>query len=120
MALAILLLAEAELVLAVALVGYDGLGAAPLQLSAQFGAVVCLVAQQPVGRSYLLDKFCASGAIMRLTTCEKDAQKTAFSIADCMDFCVAAAARPTDRLILLPPFPPEAERCALIWVESII
>src|SRR5580658_2722581 len=37
-----------------------------------------------------------------------------------MDFCIAAAARAADSLFLLPLFAPEAERCALMCVESII
>jgi hypothetical protein len=36
-----------------------------------------------------------------------------------VDFRGASAARPTDRLFVLPPFPPLAERWALIEVESI-
>src|ERR1700722_16837874 len=37
-----------------------------------------------------------------------------------MDLRVASASRAADRLILLPPFPPAAERWAFTWVESII
>jgi len=36
-----------------------------------------------------------------------------------MDFRGASTARAADRLFVLPPFPPLAERCALIEVESI-
>ena len=57
---------------------------------------------------------------MRLSAGQHYRRKTAFSIADCVDFRVSSAARPTNRLILLPPFPPEAERFAFTWVESII
>jgi hypothetical protein len=36
-----------------------------------------------------------------------------------MDFRGTSTARAADRLFVLPPFPPLAERCALIEVESI-
>jgi hypothetical protein len=47
-------------------------------------------------------------------------EKVAFSICDRVDLRIAPGARAPDRLILLPPFPPAAERCAFTWVESII
>jgi hypothetical protein len=43
----------------------------------------------------------------------------AVRIAQRVDFRGASAARTANRLFLLPPFPPLAERCALIDVESI-
>lgn len=36
-----------------------------------------------------------------------------------MDFGRPAAARAVDGLLIVPPFPPAAERCALMWVLSI-
>ena len=57
---------------------------------------------------------------MRLATGQEDGKKTALSISNCMDLRIASASRPTNRLTMLPPFPPDAERCALICVESII
>ena len=44
---------------------------------------------------------------MRLTACQQEVQKTAFRVADCVDFNVASAARAPDCLILLPPFRPK-------------
>ncbi len=41
---------------------------------------------------------------MRLAAGQQYSQKTAFSIADCVDFRVSSATRAPDRLILLPPF----------------
>ena len=40
---------------------------------------------------------------MRLTTRQGEGKKTSFSICNCMDFRIAPASRPTNRLILLPP-----------------
>ena len=57
---------------------------------------------------------------MRLAAGQKDGKKTALSICDCVDFRIAPASRATNRLLLLPLFAPEAERCALMCVESII
>ena len=57
---------------------------------------------------------------MGLAAGQEDGKKTAFSICDCVDFCVAPAARASNRLALFPLFPPDAERCALMCVESII
>ena len=57
---------------------------------------------------------------MRFAAGQEDGEKTAPSICACMDLCVAPASRAANRLLLLPPFPPAAERCALTCVESII
>ena len=113
MPLTILLLAEPELTFAIAFVGYDSFRAAPTQAVSQGGAVVGFVAQHPSRWLYLLDQVLGRGTIVRLAAGEQNAQKTAFSIADCMDLRVASATRTADCLILLPPFPPEAERWAL-------
>ena len=57
---------------------------------------------------------------MRFAAGQEDSEKTAPSICECMDLRVAPASRAANRLLLLPPFPPAAERCALTGVESII
>ena len=77
-------------------VGNDGLGSAILQPLTQLGTVVGLVADQ------------------------EDGEKTAPSICECVDLCVAPASRAANRLLLLLPFPPAAERCGLTCAESII
>jgi hypothetical protein len=43
-----------------------------------------------------------------------------FSTGDCVTFRIAPASRTTNRPLLFPLFAPDAERGALIWVESII
>ena len=57
---------------------------------------------------------------MSFATRQQEGKKTAFSICDCVDFRVAPAARASNRLALFPLFAPDAERCALMWVLSII
>ena len=48
-------------------------------------------------------------------------RRVTFSICECcVDLRVAPSARAANSLLLLPPFPPDAERCALTCVESII
>jgi hypothetical protein len=57
---------------------------------------------------------------MRFAAGQEDGEKTAPSICECRDLRVAPASCAANRLLLLPPFPPAAERCALTCVESII
>ena len=103
-------LVEAEGLLPSGGVGDDGLGAAILQPPAKLGAVVRFVPEQPLGRFGATDEPRGRRAVVGLTAGQQEGKKTAFSICDCMDFRVAPAARAANRLFLLPPFPPEAER----------
>src|SRR6516164_7385045 len=65
-------------------------------------------------------KKCRCGAdIGVLTGSEMKCAGPAIRIAQRVNFRGASAARAADRLFVLPPFPPLAERCALIEVESI-
>jgi hypothetical protein len=50
----------------------------------------------------------------------KMAMRRPFSICECVNLRVAPSSRTANSLLLLPPFPPAAERCALTCVESII
>jgi hypothetical protein len=111
---------EAEGLLAIGLVWNDGPGAALVEPLAQIGAVVSPVAEKLACRPRAADQALCGRAIMRLSAGQKDGKKAAFSICDCVDFRVAPAARAANGLLVLPLFAPDAERCALIWVESII
>jgi hypothetical protein len=111
---------EAEGLFAVRSIGHDGFGAACLQPQPKFFAVVSFVAEQLLGDPGAADETLGWRTIMRLAAGQKDGKKTAFSICDCMDFRIAPAARAADRLLKLPLFAPDAERCALTCVESII
>jgi hypothetical protein len=57
---------------------------------------------------------------MRFAAGQENGDQTAPSICECVDLRVSPAARAANSLLLLPPFPPDAERCALTCVESII
>jgi hypothetical protein len=120
MPLSVGFLVEAERLLAVRLVGNDGLGAAIFQPLSQRRAVISLVAEKLRGGFDATDQALGRWTIVRLAAGQQEAKKTAFSICECVDLRVAPSARAANRLFLLPPFPPEAERCALMCVESII
>ena len=59
------------------------------------------------------------GHIGDLSAGEQEGDGAAVAIGQRVDFGGAAAARTTDGLFSLPPFPPEAERCAFTAEESI-
>ena len=111
---------EAERLLSIAFVGNDRVGATVVQPQAQLGAVVGLVADQALRQLASANEPLGNWAVVRLATGQEDGEKAALSICECMDLCVAPASRATNSLLLLPPFPPDAERCALTCVESII
>jgi len=67
-----------------------------------------------------VDQTLRDRTIVRLTASQKDSEKPSFSICECVYLRVAPSARAANSLLLLPPFPPAAERCALTCVESII
>lgn len=58
-------------------------------------------------------------AVGDLAAREDEGERPAVRIGQRVDFRRASAARATDGLIFLPPFPPEAERCAFTAEESI-
>ncbi len=91
-----------------------------LILLAQFGAIVSLVAEHPFRRPHSADQALRDRAIMRFASGQQDGEKAPFSICECVNLRVAPSARAANSLLLLPPFPPAAERCAFTCVESII
>ena len=94
-------------------VGNDGLGSPLIQFVAQFVAVVGLIAEHAFGWLNSVDEPLSNGAVVRLTASQQDGDEAAFSICECMYLRVSPAARAANSLFLLPPFPPDAERCAL-------
>ena len=114
MSLPVGLLVEAEGLFAVRSVGNDRVGAAGLELLAQFSAVVGFVAEKLEGGFGPAKQPRRRRTIMGLAAAQEDGKKTAFSICDCVDFRIAPAARASNRLVLFPLFAPAAERCALM------
>ena len=96
-----------------------GHGAFGLDLAPYRIAVIAFVAMQDAAFWQALEKLHSCFAISNLTTREQEGDGTAQAICQCMDFGGATAARASDGLILLPPLPPAAQRCALTAEESM-
>src|SRR5438093_11551843 len=113
-------LAEAERLFPAAAIWNDRLGSALIQFLAQFGAIVSPVAEHPFRRFHSADQALRDRAIMRFASGQQDGEKAPFSICECVNLRVAPSAQAANSLLLLPPFPPAAERCTFTCVESII
>ena len=113
-------LAEAEWLFPVAAIWNDRLGSALVQVLAQLGAIVGFVAEHPFRRLHSANEALSDRAIVCLTSGQQDGNKAPFNICKCVNLRVAPSARAANSLLLLPPFPPAAERCAFTCVESII
>src|SRR5437763_16178010 len=87
---------------------------------AQFGAIVSLVANDAFRRLHPADQALRNRAIMRFASSQQDGEKPPFSICECANLRVAPAARAANSLLLLAPFPPDAERFAFACVEAIL
>src|SRR5262245_48486640 len=61
-----------------------------------------------------------NGSPFTATSGQQDGDKAPFNICECVNLRVAPSTRAANSLLLLPPFPPAAERCAFTCVESII
>src|ERR1700722_675884 len=104
----------------IAAVGNDRLGSALVQLLAQFSAVVVFVAEHSFRWLHSADEALRDRAIVCFASSQQNGDEAPFSICECMDLRVAPSTRAANSLFLLPTFPPDAERCALTCVESII
>lgn len=72
-----------------------------------------------IGRGQLVEQGIGGDAIGNLPAGEQEGDGAAVFVGQGVDFGGAAAARAADRLVPLPPFPPEAQRCAFTAEESI-
>jgi len=57
-----------------------------------------------------VEEFIGRDAIGHLATGQQERDRTTAGVGQRMDFCGPPAARAADRLIVFPPFPPEAQR----------
>jgi hypothetical protein len=73
-------------------------------------AVVALVTVQNIGRGHVVEQNVGGDAICHLAAGQEEREWTAEMVRERMDFRGAPATRTADRLIDLPPFPPEALR----------
>jgi len=83
-----------------------------IEFLAQLGAVIRFITEHAFRWVYATDQALGNGAIVRFASRQQDGDEAAFSICECMDLRVAPSARAANSLLLLPPFPPAAERCA--------
>ena len=88
-------------------------------LSAHGVGVVAFVAMHEIARRHLIEQNIGGRAIRDLAARQQERDGSAVSVGQRVDFCGASAARTADRLAVLPPFPPEAQRCALTAELSI-
>jgi hypothetical protein len=89
-------------------------GSTLAQFFTQLLAIVCLVAERVFEGFDSAEQPLRDRAVVSFTPSQQDSEKAAFSIRECVDLRVAPSSRTANRLLFLPPFPPEAERCALI------
>ncbi len=94
----------------VGFIGDYGLGAATNDFGAKAVAIIALVGDERTHRCGERQDIGRSSDIGILAWGQMKDDRPAERIAQRMDFCRAATARAADRLIVLPPFPPEAQR----------
>jgi hypothetical protein len=108
-------LAEAERLLPVTSVGNDRL----VQLLAQFGTVVGLVAEYASWRLCSPDQTLSDWTIVCLASGQKDSNEASFSICECVNLRVAPSTRAANSLLLLPPFRlPLSDALSRAWSRS--
>ena len=90
-----------------------------LDLSADGIAVVTLVAVQDRGTWHLFEQNRSSGAIGYLTPGQQERDGTTLRVGQSMDLRGPPAARSADGLLMFPPLPPDAHRCAFTAELSI-
>lgn len=81
--------------------------------------VIALVGVQDRALGHLLQKQISGAAIGDLATGQEESDRAAQAIGQGVDLRGSPTARPANRLILLPPLPAEAQRCAFMAEESI-
>ncbi len=96
----------------------NGLDALPTEEVPQPIGVISLVCDQPFGWFEANEKWHGHGDVGDISRCQRDGDDPATSIGQTMDFRGSSAPRDADRLRVLPPFPPDAERWAFTWELS--
>lgn len=85
----------------------------------ELSGVIRPVGQEPFRGWDAFQKHGCADQIVRLSWRDRESDGTAQRIGYGMNFSRPSAARSTDCVFEVPPFAPAAERCALMWVESI-
>lgn len=97
----------------------DGRRAAFGKQVAQMVRVVGFVRDEVPNRAGALDQLCCDGDVMGIASGQDEDARPAFAVRERVELAGASAARCSERLLEGPPFPPAADRCALICVLSI-
>jgi hypothetical protein len=108
-----------ERLFSVAAIWNHRLGSALVQVFAQLGAIVGLVAEHPFRRLHSANEALCDLAIVRFTSGQQDGDKAPFNICECVNLRVAPSARAPNCLLLLPPFhPPPSGALSRAWSRS--
>ena len=105
--------------LAVGLVGNDGLDAAAYEPSTPMIGIVGLVGEQVAGVGEAISQHHGARDVGDLAGREIEGEGSAAVVAQGVDLGVAPALGAADGLNRSPPFPPPAQRCTLTWVVSM-
>lgn len=87
-----------------------GRGSLALDFATDGIAVVSLVTVQDVGVGEAIEQIVGGDAVRDLPAGQQERDRAAEAIGQRVDFCGPPATRTADRLRVLPPFPPEAQR----------
>ena len=99
--------------------GDDGFDVLPGQQMTQLVGVVSFVGEESSDRAGEPQQRGRHRHIVLVAGREQQNPRPTGLVAQRVEGCCSAAARAADRLLEGPPFPPPAERCALMWVLSI-
>ena len=81
--------------------------------------VVSAICDEPMDRSGKIEKGGSDGDVVDVAGGQQQDARTPFLVGQRVELARPAPARVADGLDERPPFPPAAERCALMWVLSI-
>jgi hypothetical protein len=96
-----------------------GRGALIFDLSPDSISIIAFITMQERCVIELIKQNVRCGAVGNVAAGQQKPDRTTETVSQGMDFGGASTTRTTDRLILLPPFPPDAQRCAFTAEESI-
>jgi len=99
--------------------GDHSFGALGSQPMAQMVGIIAAVGDEPADRPGLVQKTCRDGDVVDVAGRQQEDAWPSILVGQRVELARPPAARGADRLLEGPPFPPAAERCALIWVLSI-
>ena len=81
--------------------------------------VIGAVSDEPAQGAGTVQKAGRNGDIVDVAGCQRQEPRPPFLVRQRVELARSPAARGADRLFERPPFPPAAERWALMWVLSI-